>query len=250
MKKLRIINCPCLVSETAEEIKEYIRGLYQNKIGGYSVGINAEKVVMYNRFEDVKEIIEKCVLPTIDGEGVPWGIRLIYKKTVSKVDLPVAALELANSMKLRVFFLGSKEEYNKTAVENVRIRYPDIVIAGRHHGYFKDDDYIKNVLLKTNPQMVLMALGSPKQEKLSMKLHPFLMDTIFICGGGALNVLADVKKRPPKRIIKSKFFPIEWFYILIRDPNIKRFKRELALPAYFFLVLRDMIKIRVLKINC
>jgi N-acetylglucosaminyldiphosphoundecaprenol N-acetyl-beta-D-mannosaminyltransferase len=150
-------------------------------------------------------------------------------------------------MKLRVFFLGSKEEHNKTAVENVKIRYPNIIIAGRHNGYFKNNDYIKNVLLKANPQMVLMALGSPKQEILSMELHPLLKQTIFICGGGAINVLAGVRRRPPKTIIRSKFIPIEWLYVLIRDPNKTRLKRQYALPTYLFLVVRDMIRIRILK---
>ena len=245
MEKLKIVNSPCLASKNSDEVKDYIAGLIDNNIGGYSVAINAEKVVMYNKNKEVKEIIDNCILPTIDGEGVPWGIKLIYKKTTNKVDLPVTVMQLANSLKLRVFFLGSTEQNNKIAVDNVRKKYPNIQVVGRHDGYFKDFDYIKDILVEANPQIVLLALGSPKQELLSAKLKEFVNSTIFICGGGAINVLAGKRKRPPQIIMNSKVIPLEWLYVLITDPNWVRIKRQLALPVFFYYIIRDMIKFRL-----
>lgn len=245
MEKIRIIGCPCLAGRSKEEVKDHIIDLYRHKVGGYSVAINAEKVVMYNRSKEIRELIENSALPTIDGEGVSWAIKLIYGKTTSKVDLPVTALELADKNQLRVFFLGSKEEYNRRAVENVIIKYPGIIIAGRHDGYFNDSTIIRSKLMETEPDMVFVALGSPRQELLARDLVPFLTKTLFICCGGAINVLAGIRKRPPAFIISNRYLPLEWLYVLLTDPSITRLKRQSALPLFFILMLRDIMRIRI-----
>jgi len=247
MEKIRIINCPCLASKSKEEVKSYMKELYRQKIGGYSVAINAEKVVMYNRFTHVRDSIEDSVLPTIDGEGVPWAIKLIYRKTTNKVDLPITALELADELHLRVYFLGSKEVNNRMAVENVRKKYPGIVITGRHDGYFQDITGIRKVLVDLEPDIVIMAFGSPRQELLSREFFPYLKKTLFICGGGAINVQAGIRKRPPSIIVNNKIFPLEWLYVLLTDPNRNRLKRQYALPLFFIYILRDLFRIRLLE---
>lgn len=249
MKTVRIVNTPCLASESVSEVKDYIKELLSNKIGGYSVAINAEKVVMYNRMNSVRDIIEDSILPTIDGGGVSWGLKKNYGLNTTKVDLPVTILELSNELNLRFFLLGSTEEYNKLAFDNIAKKYPGINLIGRHNGYFENFEFIKNKLVEAKPDIIMLALGSPKQEILAKDLYPYLNESIIICAGGAINVQAGVKKRPPEFIINNKYIPLEWLYILITNPSLNRFKRQSSLPIFVFYVIREFIKIRLFRVN-
>jgi N-acetylglucosaminyldiphosphoundecaprenol N-acetyl-beta-D-mannosaminyltransferase len=247
MEKVEILGCPCLVTMDEREMEEYILSLVARKLGGYSVAINAEKVMMFSKQQEVKDLIKSSILPIIDSEGARWGIKRLYGIRYEKIDLPKLILTIANENKLRFFLLGSKEENNRKALDEIRKRYPNINIVGSNHGYFKDEKIMVQKLADSKAQIVLLGLGSPKQELFAHKYFNELPETIFVGGGGAINVLAGTRRRPPSHIRDNGRIPVEWLHVLITDPSMNRFKRELVLPVYFCKIFFAKIKNIILR---
>ena len=83
-----------------------------------------------------------------------------------------------------------------------------------------DDDEVFAEIAALQPDLVLVALGIPRQE---LAIHDHLAQFqkgIFIGVGGSFDVLSGSKKRAPTLFIK---FNLEWLYRILKEP--KRLKR-------------------------
>lgn len=241
MEKYRILGAPCLLVEDVSSIKEYIGNLVENKTGGYSVAINAEKIMMYEKNPEMKEIIENSILPTPDGAGAVIGMKWLYGKKCMKLNLPKTIYELAEENKHRVFFLGAEEEISEKAVSVLKKRYPGMNIVGRRNGYFDNDGEISELIISSGTQVVFVALGSPKQEFFSKsfcKKHP---DILFIGSGGTLDALAGKVKSAPDFF---RYNNLEWLYRLYQSP--KRIKRQWKLPFFLIKLFSATVKKRII----
>jgi N-acetylglucosaminyldiphosphoundecaprenol N-acetyl-beta-D-mannosaminyltransferase len=239
MEIFRILGAPCYEVKSIKEVKNFISYLLDSNIGGYSVAINAEKIMMFSRDPEMRTIIENSVLPIPDGSGALLGLSLINKRKSIKLDLPKTILELSDLNNYRVFILGASEDVNRTSVDIISKKFPGISIVGRMNGFFEDLNLINKILLKSNPQVVLVAMGSPKQEKIAVKLQEVLPNTLFIGCGGALNILSGKVKRAP---LFFQNYHLEWFYRLVKEPS--RFKRQLILPIFFCKLISHSIKLK------
>lgn len=227
----KIVNCPCIQLTSEKEAYEYIFNLVLRKVGGYTVAINALKIVKYNKDKETKEIIDNALVQTPDGFGAVYAFKLLYKIKAIRVDLPGIILDLANEKKMKVFFLGASEENNLLAVENVKKLYTGIQIAGRQNGFFNSFENIESQIAETMPEIVLIGMGSPRQEILSSKLHQKFNHILFIGCGGRIDVLSGNVKRAPEWYIKNK---LEGAYRVITQPRrIKDLKKVLI---YFYLL--------------
>ena len=120
----------------------------------------------------------------------------------------------------------------------IKTLYPNINIVGTYNGYdYNKDDVFKDIV-KRQPDIVLVALGIPSQEKLIYKyLHKFNKG-IFVGVGGSFDVLSGYKKRAPKIFIKLN---LEWLYRLVCEPQrIKRFYNNNI--KFIFKILKIKIK--------
>ena len=242
MKKYKIMEVSCFQVKSVTDAKKCIKHLISNNLGGYSTAINAEKIMMYSKDTQMKEIIDNSVLPVPDGSGAVQGFKFLYGENCVRLDLPKTIFELANEEKYKVFILGSSEEINVKAVEKLKEKYPNIEIVGRRNGYFESEDEIITLLEIAKPQIVMVALGSPKQEKFAAKINRILPDILFIGCGGALDILAGKITRAPKFFQDNH---IEWLYRLILEP--KRIKRQKILPIYLFKLITEAIKGKIRK---
>lgn len=235
MEIFKILGAQCLAVESVEQIQEYISGLIKKGQGGYSVAINAEKIMMYSRNAQMREVIDNSLLPTPDGAGAVLGMKWLYGKKCMKLNLPRSVFELANEKKYRLFILGSKEDVNKKAVEKLFERYPQMIITGRNDGFFKNDEEIVELIEKQSPQIVMVALGSPRQEIFSFKMSSKFSKMIFIGCGGSLDTLAG-KVRPVPDFFR--YNNLEWLFRLLRSPgSLKRIKRQWILPVFMIKLL-------------
>jgi N-acetylglucosaminyldiphosphoundecaprenol N-acetyl-beta-D-mannosaminyltransferase len=229
MEKHSLMGAKCLCVENIEQIKDYVSELIEQKKGGYSVAINAEKIMMYRKNPEMSKIIDASVLPTPDGAGAVIAMKWLYGKKCMKLNLPKTIYELSNEKGYSVFILGAKEEINEKAVNVLKERYPGMIIADRRNGYFNSDDEVSGLIAESKAQIIFAALGSPKQEIFSakfLKKHP---DILFIGCGGTLDALAGKVKSAPDFF---RYNNLEWLYRLYQSP--KRVKRQWKLP--FFLL--------------
>ena len=158
----------------------------------------------------------------IDGDKVAQVI------TINPEMLKEAALS-----NIPVAIVGSKEEVVAKAVENLQKEISALNIVYYHNGYFDNDDEIYGELKKRSPKLILVALGSPRQEKFIYEAKHILNPALMIGIGGSLDVWSGSVKRAPK-IFQS--LGLEWLYRTITQPS--RFKRIFpALPLFLIKVL-------------
>jgi N-acetylglucosaminyldiphosphoundecaprenol N-acetyl-beta-D-mannosaminyltransferase len=165
-----------------------------------------------------------------DGIGVIMAAKICgtpLKERVGGYDLACALLPLAARENKTFYFLGAKPGIAEKAIDNIRHKYPQIQIVGVHDGYFQNDDEVINEINRLCPDILFVALGSPRQE-IWMHDHRRKIKARVMMGlGGSLDVFAGVAKRAPKIFIRLN---LEWFYRLLCQPT--RFVRMLKLPRY------------------
>ncbi len=181
---------------------------------------------------------------------VPDGIGLVYAskrygdplpERVAGFDLMIEMLNMISREGRSVFLLGGKPGTADRAADEISARFPGVTIKGCHHGYFDEsesDEIIKQInALK--PDVLFVALGSPKQEKWISRNKNILNARIAMGVGGSFDVLAGNIKRAPAVFRKVG---MEWFYRLITQPW--RARRMLVLPVFAVKVLMDRKRVK------
>jgi len=235
MRTVNLFGCPCSAPASPAEIEACMLFLARGP-GGYTVAINAEKIMMHVRGQGpVREVIGGAALAYPDGAGAVLGIRRLHRLATFKVDMPRLTLELCHEHRLALFLLGASEPNNRLASEQVRLRYPGIRLAGRRNGFFQDSGEVGNLggdLARLQPDVILVGMGSPRQEILSRKLATELGKGLFVCCGGAIDILSGTRARAPAFMVNHG---LEWAYRIASDP--RRASRALPLVQFMFKLL-------------
>lgn len=193
---------------------------------------NAEIVMMANQDKELANIINNADLVVPDGAGVVWAAHYngdIMPERVAGYDLVQNLLRAAAIKKYGIYMLGGAPGIVEKARDAAEKLYPGLQIVGTRHGFFtrNDENEIVNHIKSCKPDVLLVALGVPRQEKwLSAYLYQ-LQVPVGIGVGGTFDVMAGTVKRAPLWMQNAK---IEWLYRLISEP--KRAIRMLALPKF------------------
>lgn len=196
------------------------------------IALNAEKLNKNN--PELEKIINDNIgYP--DGIGAVWALK---RKGLRSAKIPGAELWIAiinRYYKYKSFYLiGGKQNVIDETVLKLRKTYPGIDIKNFRNGYLKKEDknIIKNDLKIKKPDIVFVAMGSPRQE--------FIMDyfskdysALYMGLGGSFDVYTGHKKRAPKLFV---ILGLEWLYRLLREP--RRWRRQLR---YFSFTLKVII---------
>ena len=138
---------------------------------------------------------------------------------------------------LPVALIGAKPEIIEKAVSNLKSEVENLNIVYSHDGYFDNWNEIMEDLKQVSPKLILVALGSPKQEKFIYEAKHLLNPALMIGVGGSFDVWSGVVERAPEIYQK---LGLEWLYRTIKQPE--RFKRIFpALPLFVLKVLRYRI---------
>ena len=195
--------------------------------------VNPEKNFSVRQDPLLYETFRNADLLIPDGIGVVLAARILYGTKLSRVpgaDLMENICKMSAEKGYRVFIYGTKEEVSQKATEELQRRYPGLQVAGRAHGYLKEEE-MDNLVRQINESgavILFLALGSPKQEKW-LATYKNLLKNVRVCQGvgGTLDTIAGTVKRAPEIWCK---FSLEWLYRLLTEP--KRIKRQKALPIF------------------
>ncbi|WP_419185410.1 WecB/TagA/CpsF family glycosyltransferase [Selenomonas ruminantium] len=193
---------------------------------------NAEMIMRATHDEELKNILNDAALVVPDGAGTVWAAHhLGYEmpERVAGFDLAQELMRIAPSKKQKVFFFGSAPGVAEKAKAKAEELYPGIEIVGTRDGYFKPEDEpaIIEEIKAAQPDLLLAALGVPKQEKWLNAHLKELGVPVAIGVGGTLDVMAGVMKRAPYWMQKAK---LEWLFRGLLQP--KRAGRLMALPKF------------------
>lgn len=193
---------------------------------------NAEMIMRATHDEELKNILNDAALVVPDGAGTVWAAHhLGYEmpERVAGFDLAQELMRIAPGKKQKVFFFGSAPGVAEKAKAKAEELYPGIEIVGTRDGYFKPEDEpaIIEEIKAAQPDLLLAALGVPKQEKWLNAHLKELGVPVAIGVGGTLDVMAGVMKRAPYWMQKAK---LEWLFRGLLQP--KRAGRLMALPKF------------------
>lgn len=222
-----------------DEITKYCNLTIKNKTCNLFI-VTLDILGAYNSLFDERyaSIISGADIITCDGAGLKMlsfikGAARIKNK-VSGVDLSEKLLSTAAREGYKTAFIGARPEVIERLKAKVENEYAPAGECFFHHGYFDPDGRAAIIerLSKFKPDIALIALGNPAQEKFINDLAPFLKGTILMGVGGTFDVLSGSLKRAPA--IMQKFY-LEWLYRLYQQPS--RILRMTNIPKYILYVL-------------
>ena len=190
-------------------------------------------------FDKVLRHPETTIVP--DGIGVVKAANYIgineIQERITGVDISYKLLEYANKYNKSIYLLGASKEVIELTVKNIANQYPNVNIVGYCDGYVEDKDSKFDEIQRLTPDIVLVALGVPKQEILIGKHYEKFTKGIFVGVGGTFDVISGTKKRAPQIIQKLN---IEWLYRIIGSKE--RIKRFYDSNVKFVFKIRKMTK--------
>ena len=212
----------CTMSQAQE------RAFEMTESGGVVYTPNPEIIMHAYRNPEFADILNDADMVVPDGIGVVIASKILKKPVPERVagfDLVCRLLEKSGNSK-KVYIFGGKPGVAEKAAENIKKKY-SANVCGTSHGYHKDTRQVVNDINLSEPDILLVCLGAPNQEKWIYNNKKSLPECLIIGAGGSVDVLAGNTKRAPEFFIK---FGLEWFYRLITQPS--RFVRMLDLPRF------------------
>ncbi|KZN41235.1 WecB/TagA/CpsF family glycosyltransferase [Pseudoalteromonas luteoviolacea] len=171
-----------------------------------------------------------------DGSGMRLAARhagINLADNINGTDmLPVLcskAVETGSSF----FLLGGKEGIAEKAGKALEARFPDLDIRGTHHGYFQDDSEIIEKINNSGATILLVALGSPRQEMWLAQNRHRLDCRCALAVGGLLDFFSGSIPRAP---LWMRELGLEWIWRLIQEPKAKFNRYVIGNPVFLFRV--------------
>ena len=219
---------PVTMSQAVAQVQDYM----DEKKNVLIATANAEMIMRATHDKELQAILNDAALVVPDGAGTVWAAHHLghdMPERVAGFDLAQELMRIAPQRKRRVFFFGSAPGVAEKAKAKAEELYPGIEIVGVRNGFFteKDEPEIIAQIKEARPDLLLAALGVPKQEKWLYKHKEELGVPVSIGVGGTLDVMAGVMKRAPLWMQKAK---LEWLFRGMLQP--KRAGRLMALPKF------------------
>lgn len=196
----------------------------KNKKKRFIITVNPETLMISENDNELKAILDSNFSYVADGIAVVKAARKLginVNERITGIDIAEYLLNVANENSYSIYLFGAKEEVINLLVDKIKNEYQNIKILGYSNGYVDDYDKVMKKIVKLNPDICMVALGIPLQEKLIYKYFKEVKKGIYIGVGGSFDVLSGSKKRAPKIFIKLN---LEWLYRIVKEPKrIKRF---------------------------
>ena len=219
-----------------ETMKETQRVTFRNGVQCYAFGSFDEIIDFVSERKGILVAInaEKILHATDQTRGI------INRKHGCKGAVKIPGCELWLKMVERMhregksfYLVGSKQEVIEETVAKLRQQFDGLRLAGYRNGYLKTPEEKEQLLADiaaTKPDVVFVAMGSPKQELLMEEMQA-RHAAIYQGLGGSFDVYTGHVERAPKWWLDHN---LEFAYRLLRQPS--RISRQIHLVRFMFLV--------------
>ena len=218
-----------------EEAVAYAKELISSTKGGQVVTINPEMIELGLKNPKFAVILNNADLVIPDGVGVKIGLKIkgVKAQRLAGIEFSRKLIEECAKNGFSVGLLGAKPHIIQKASENLRSEIANLNINYIQDGYFKDTAVILETLKEAKPQLLLVALGAPKQEEFICEARKLLPNTLMVGVGGSFDVWSGEVERAPEIYQK---LGLEWLYRTTKEPQ--RFKRIFpTLPRFILRVI-------------
>lgn len=210
---------------TRLELLEYIFDELGSGRGLHLVTANIDILRRYRVDERARELYRAADIRVADGMPLVWASRLMGRALPERVagsELLAGIAEGAAYYEHPLFLIGGAEGVAERAADLIEMRYPGARVVGVDDGYFDDppsEEATSRLIERIRDRrarIVIVALGSPKQEALASALRSGL-DDVFIVGlGASLSFLTGHLPQAPRVLRRAG---LEWLFRLASEPR-------------------------------
>ncbi|MBP5181923.1 MAG: WecB/TagA/CpsF family glycosyltransferase [Lentisphaeria bacterium] len=230
----KIFGVPC-DNESMEEALAHLDALVKKR-SSFCAFINAHCLNIACNDREYVEILNRADAVWPDGSGVRMAGRLLKFPVPANVN-GTDMFPLICSRPYRIYMLGGAPGVAEEAMRRAKEQYPSAVFVGASPGFFADEEEEHAVIGKINrldPDILLVAMGVPKQEKWIASHRHELVCGVALAVGGLLDF---VSGRIPRAPVWMRKLGIEWCYRLYQEPR-RMFRRYvLGNPLFLLRVL-------------
>lgn len=210
---------------TTEDALECAEAYIQNRKPVYLEWVNLNQIILFNENERYRHIVERAPLVLTDGKPVVWISRMLHnplKERIGGTDFMLELCGLAAEKGYSVFLLGGAPGTVKKAANNLQISYPGLRIAGAYsppYGFEKSPEEtgkINTMLKESRADILLIGVGSPKQDFFIEDNMEIYNIPISIPTGSAIDMISGEVKMPPHWMANMG---LAWFYRFCQEPK-------------------------------
>lgn len=224
MSRIKFMNTE-IDNLTMQEALEEIDRLIKEKKCDYVVTPNVDHIVQLETNKELQDVYANASLILTDGKPLLWIAKWYgtpIKEKISGSDLFPLLCKMAAEKEYKMFFLGAAEGVAAKAAENLSKRYKGLQVVGTYsppYGFEKDQvemEIIKTMIREANPDILIVGLGCPKQEKFIFYNREELGVPISLGLGASFDFEAGNIKRAPKWMADNG---LEWLFRIVQDPK-------------------------------
>jgi N-acetylglucosaminyldiphosphoundecaprenol N-acetyl-beta-D-mannosaminyltransferase len=229
------------------EAMERIAALVRERRPALVVTPNVDHLVNLQDDAEFREIYRQAALVLTDGVPLLWAAWFLgtpIREKLSGSDIFHDLCRLASEQGFRVFFMGGREGAAVAAAERMRREHPRLQVVGVYappFGFERDaaeGARIDAMLTEARPDLLLLGLGSPKQEKWGARNSARLGIPVTIGIGITFEYTAGLVRRAP---VWMQRIGLEWLFRLVMEPGRLWRRYLISDPRFFWLVLRQRL---------
>ncbi len=171
----------------------------------------------------------------------PQALHRRLRENMAGVDLTWQMLAQLDEAKAKIFLLGGTGEEVRRTRQRIEARFANLRVVGDRHGYFdttgQENQAVVEAINAAEPQVLLVAMGLPRQEEWIAANLPQLRVNVAVAEGGSFSFLSGATVRAPHWLRR---LGLEWLFRLLRQPW--RLRRQLAIPEFLWLVVRERLR--------
>lgn len=208
-------------------------------------------VFNYLQFRKNTKLVNSIDKFTLDGVLLLIIVRILYNKKLKRLSPDFSSyftelFDLCEKNNKKFFFIGASNNEMLLFKKLIKKKHPKLTVLGYNDGYFKEseEDELINKIIYLKPDILLIGLGTPKQEVVSIKIKKQgYKGTIYTCGAFISQTANKGIQYYPKFINKLH---LRWFYRLITEKGLLK-RYFFYYPYSVILILKDFIKLKQTK---
>jgi len=195
----------------------------------------------------LRDFFDQADIVRLDGAGVRLGAWVLGYRTPPRMtwaDFAWSLAELASTRGYSLFLLGARPGVAEIAGDRLKTRFPDLRIAGIHHGYFDktpgspENEAVIAQINAVKPNILIVGFGMPLQERWLMENWDRIDANVALTGGAVFDYVSGELKRAPRWMTDHG---LEWLGRLIIEPR-RLWKRYLiGNPLFLWRVLKQRL---------
>ena len=212
---------PVTVAELHARILGFVRE------GGHALVLHANVHGLNLCYRDpgLRSFFNVASLVFCDGSGVMLAARILGERIPERITYADWTWQLAAFAEregLSLFFLGARPGVAEKAAGRLLVKHPGLKVAGVHHGYFdqasgsSDNEAVLREINAARPDLLLVGLGMPLQERWLMQNWDRLDARVALTGGAVFDYVSGELKRGPRILTDNGF---EWLARLLIEPS-------------------------------